>query len=247
MKFDQPLLPGRLLRRYKRFLADVRLASGEVVTCHCPNTGSMMGCAEPGMPVWLSESDNPRRKYRHTWEIVEAAPGTLVGVHTGRTNALAREAVEAGLVAGLAGYTTIRPEVRVPEAPMRADYHLDGHPQEPACYLEVKNVTAAVAGGVALFPDAVSERGTRHLRVLTDLAGHGLRAALLFVAQRGDVREVRPADTIDPAYGLALRAAIAAGVSVTAVRARATPEAIVVERLLPVVCPELGNAQARII
>lgn len=236
MRYAAPLVAGRLQRRYQRFLADVALDDGRRLTCHCPNTGAMLGCAEPGLRVWLSRSDRRGRKYAHTWEQVETAQGVRVGIHTGRTNALVREALDAGAaLPELAGCAAVRAEVSVPGAPMRADFRLDG-PGGP-CFLEVKNVTAAVERGVALFPDAPSRRGVRHLEVLSGLAGEGVRAVLVFCAQRADVTEVRPADRIDPAYGRALRAAIAAGVEVLALGARADDHGIAVDRRLPVVCP----------
>ncbi|KAB7627635.1 DNA/RNA nuclease SfsA [Alkalilimnicola sp. S0819] len=238
MDFPETLREARLIRRYKRFLADVRGEDGELFTAHCPNTGSMLGCTEPGSRVWLSRSDNPKRKYAHTWELVELADGTRVGLHTGRSNALVEEAWREGLLPELAGYRELRREVSVPGMPMRADMRLRGNGLSD-CWLEVKNVTAAVEAGVAIFPDAVSERGTRHLGVLSRLVGRGERAVLVFCVQRDDVGEVRPADAIDPAYGRALRGAIAAGVEVYALGAQVGPRAISLNRRLPVVCPPL--------
>src|SRR5579862_6294734 len=141
MRFDQPLHAARLLRRYKRFLADVEPAAGGRLTVHCPNTGSMLGCADPGMRVWLSRAANPERKYAWTWELVEAPPGVLVGIHTGRANGLVREALEAGQIAELAGYREIQAEVRAGEG-FRLDFLFRGHRRKSDCYLEVKNVTA---------------------------------------------------------------------------------------------------------
>ncbi|MDN3518454.1 DNA/RNA nuclease SfsA [Aquisalimonas lutea] len=237
MELPQPLVAGVLERRYKRFLADVVLGDGERVTCHCPNTGSMMGCQEPGSRVWLSRSGNPGRKYPLTWELVELAGPVLVGIHTGRANALVREALEAGRIPQLAGYPEIRPEVHLPGEGTRIDFLLSGHAAAPDCYVEVKNVTAAVDQGIALFPDAVSARGTRHLEHLRRLVGEGQRAALVFCVQRDDAREVRPADDIDPVYGQALRAAMASGVEVHALGARVGEREIALERTLDVVCP----------
>ena len=225
-----------LIKRYTRFLSDVTLDGGEVVTASCPNTGSMKGLTEPGSPVWLSLSDNPKRKYAYTWELVEVPGGVLVGVNTGRSNALVREAIEAGIIDELAGYHDIRAEVRIGEEGSRADFLLarDGE----HCYLEVKNVTAAVEDGVALFPDAVSTRGTRHLRELIGvLRAPGRRAVLCFCVQRDDVREVRPADAIDPDYGNTLRQALEAGVEVIAYRATLCPRGVALAERIPVVCP----------
>lgn len=232
MRFAAALAEGRLLRRYKRFLADVELAAGGVVTAACPNTGSMLGCCEPGSRVWLSESDSPTRKYRHTWEIVEV-DRVMVGIHTGRPNALVEEAVRDGVIAELAGYRDIRREVPFGEERSRIDLVLEA-PRRKACWVEVKNVTAAVAGGVALFPDAVSERGAKHLRELVRLKRAGLRPVQLYCVQRGDVEEVRPADAIDPEYGRTLREAAAAGVEVLAYRAKVTARAIRLETRIPV-------------
>jgi len=241
MKFAIPLVPGRLLRRYKRFLADIELATGGTITAACPNTGSMLGCCEPGSRVWLSQSDSPTRKYRHTWELVEVKPRergrpVVVGINTGLPNRLVAEAIASGAIDDLAGYATIRREVAFGEERSRVDLLLES-PGREDCYVEVKNVTAAVTDGVALFPDAVSERGARHLRELMRLKERGLRAVQFYCVQRGDVEEVRPADAIDPAYGRTLREALAAGVEVVAWRAKVTPRAIVLDRRIPVACP----------
>lgn len=242
MKFPLPLTEGRLLRRYQRFLSDVELRDGTVVTAHCANTGSMMGCADPGSRVWLSRSDDPKRKLAWTWELVEVCAGDaayLVGIHTGRSNALVREAIEAGRLPELAGFERIRPEVAYGGAAgkrSRIDLLLEAEGR-PRCWVEVKNVTAAVSGGIALFPDAVTERGRKHLGEMAERVAAGERAALVFCVQRGDVMEVRPADAIDPAYGLALRQALAQGVEAYALAADPSPEGILLEYRLPVVCP----------
>jgi len=191
----------------------------------------MMGCREPGCRVWLSRASNPERKLAWTWELVEA-DGTLVGLHTGRSNGLVREAIESGVIAPLAGYGSIRNEVRYGEN-SRIDLLLEAA-DRPPCWVEVKNVTAAVEGGIGYFPDAVTARGAKHLREMSRLVEAGQRAVLCFCVQRGDVMEVRPADHIDPAYGRALRAAMAVGVEVIAWSARVTPEEIVLWRQLPV-------------
>ena len=237
MKFAQQLIEGRLIRRYKRFLADVQLP-GEVVTAACPNTGSMMGCAEPGSRVWLSVHDSPSRKYRHTWEIVEVAGAqpVMVGINTGLPNRLVQEAIAGGAIEELAGYETLRREVAFGEESSRVDIVLESS-QRKSCYVEVKNVTAAASRGIALFPDSVSERGARHLRELMRLKASGLRPVQLYCVQREDVSEVRPADAIDPEYGRTLREALAAGVEVMAYRARVSPDEIRIEQRIPVVCP----------
>lgn len=237
MKFDRPLVEGILKRRYKRFLADVDLAAGGAITAHCPNTGSLMGCADPGSPVWLSRSSKQGRKYPYTWELVQVGEGVAVGVNTGMSNRLVREGLESGVIAELHGYARIRREVRFGAERSRVDFLLEDHGERPRCYLEVKNVTAALNGGVALFPDAVSARGSRHLRELMRVVESGARAALCFCVQRGDVGEVRPADEIDPDYGRALRQAIDSGVEVLAYRARVSPKEIRLEKPIPVRCP----------
>ena len=234
MKFPAQLVAGRLIRRYKRFLADVQLEEG-VVTAACPNTGSMLGCCEPGSRVWLSESDRATRKYRHTWEIVEVGR-VMVGINTGRPNALVAEVIAAGTIPELGGYATVRREVAYGVEGSRVDLLLESAGRAP-CYVEVKNVTAAVTKGVALFPDCVSDRGAKHLRELIRLKAAGLRPVQMYCVQRGDVKEVRPADGIDVEYGRMLREAIAAGVEVMAYRARITPDEIRLEKRIPVVCP----------
>ena len=229
MRFDPPLTEARLLRRYKRFLADVE-RDGERFTVHCPNTGAMLGCDTPGSPVWLSHSDRAGRKYPWTWEQVTVAGGVQVGIHSARANALVGEALEASAIDALAGYARIRPEVRYGEEKSRADFALQSHPSRPDAYLEVKNVTAVAEPGTAIFPDAVSARGARHLRELKGQVEAGRRGVLLFCVQRADVFRVRPADHIDPVYGRTLREAMAAGVEVLAWVARVTPETVSLER-----------------
>jgi sugar fermentation stimulation protein A len=234
LRFAQPLIEGRLLRRYNRFLADVALPGGDTVTAHCPNTGSMRGCAEPGSRVWLSDSGNAARKYPLTWEMVEA-DGAMVGLNTSLSNRLVREGIETGVIAELQGYGAIRQEVRFGAENSRVDLLLEG--DGPACWVEVKNVTLA-EDGIALFPDAVTARGAKHLRELAAMAEAGHRAVLCFCVQRGDVEEVRPADLIDPVYGRTLREALARGMEAIAYRAEVSPGGVALRQRLPVVCPD---------
>lgn len=236
MEFPAPLVPGRLIQRYKRFLADVALDEGGTITAHCPNTGSMLGCADPGSRVWLAHAPSPTRKYAYTWELTELADGTRVGINTHRSNALVQEAIDHGRIATLMGYDTIRPEAKYGQESSRIDFLLQGS-GKPDCYLEVKNVTAAVTDGIALFPDTVSERGTKHLREMMAMVALGHRAVLVYCVQRGDAREVRPADRFDPVYGRTLREAIAAGVEAIAWRAVVTPQGVELRTEIPVVCP----------
>lgn len=230
MRFGAPLLRGRLVRRYKRFLADIDLESGERITAHTPNTGSMLTCCEPGALSYVSRADSPARKLAYTWELV-ASGDALVGIHTHRANALAREAIESGVIAELADYGHIRREVRYGQG-SRVDLLLTGE-DRPPCYVEVKNVTLG-RGGVASFPDAVSARGTKHLGDLAAEVARGHAAAMLYVVQREDCTVFTPADDIDPLYGRTLREVAAAGVQVLAYRARVTPEAIDLVDPLPV-------------
>src|SRR5690554_3321496 len=146
MVFSDNLIEGRLIKRYKRFLADVQLPDGEIVTAHCPNTGSMLGCQPENARVWLSPANNPARKLRYTWELVETEPGVLACVNTGRPNAQARAAIEQGRIPSLAGYTVIKPEVRYGSEKSRIDLHLSGHPDAPDAWVEVKNVTLCENG-----------------------------------------------------------------------------------------------------
>ncbi|RLB45134.1 MAG: DNA/RNA nuclease SfsA [Deltaproteobacteria bacterium] len=225
-------LEGRLVRRYKRFLADVEFPGGEIVTVHCPNPGRMLGTDTPGARVRCSTSDNPKRKLAHTLEMIRVGR-IWVGLHTLRANQLVASGLAAGAIGGLDGYTGLRNEVRVGEG-SRLDFKLEGHPRDSrdAC-VEVKSVTMA-EGRRGLFPDAVTERGRKHLEVLSRLAGEGNRAALLFVVQRGDCESVSPADAIDPAYGEVLRRVATEGVELLAVRARVTASRIRLEGMLPV-------------
>jgi len=223
---------GRLLRRYKRFLADVETADGEKLTVHCPDPGSMRGCLREGAAVRCSRSASPKRKLAHTLEMIRVGR-CWVGVNTGRANDAVALALAAGAVPELAGYRRSEREVRTGER-SRLDFRLVDHPRDPRpAWLEVKSVTLA-EGDVGLFPDSPTERGRRHLDELTRLRREGARAALLFLVQRADCRSVSPADAIDPAYGDALRAADAAGVELFALGARVTARAIRVERRLPV-------------
>ncbi len=230
-----PLVEGRLLGRRQRFFADVDLG-GETVVAHCPNTGSMLGCKGPGSRVWLSCADNEKRKLAWTWEIVEALPGVPVGIHTGRSNRLVEEALANRLLPEMAEFTALRREVKYGREGSRIDLLLEWADGRLG-YVEVKNVTAAVDAGIALFPDAVSERGTKHLRELAAMVADGHRAAVVFCAQRTDVQEVRPADAIDPEYGRTLRKALAAGVEAYALAAEVSPQEIRLVRQVPVICP----------
>lgn len=221
------------MQRYKRFLADVRLADGSVITAHTPNTGSMLGCAEPGSRVWLRAVDNPTRKYPYAWEMVENSAGIMIGINTGLVNRLVAEAITGGVIPALQGYDSLRQEVRYGSENSRIDLLLEAAGR-PRCYVEIKNVTAVGADGTAFFPDAVTARGSKHLRELMQVVAEGGRGVLLFCVQRSDAHAVRPADEIDVRYGQTLREAMAAGVEALACRATVTPRAVVLDTMLPV-------------
>ncbi len=225
-----PLIAGTLQKRYKRFLADIQLSDGSVVTAHCPNSGSMLGCNIPGSPVLVSQSTNPNRKLAYTWELV-ASTGGWIGLNTMYPNKLAYEAIQQEIIPELAGYSSIRTEVPYGHERSRIDLLLEEGSKR--CYVEVKNVTL-VEQGQALFPDAVTVRGQKHLRELMEMVKEGYRAALLFTVQHHDATEVRPADRIDPVYGSLLRQAATHGVELLAYQAFVSPEEIRLTKRLPV-------------
>jgi len=234
MKFNTPLIEGTLVKRYKRFLADVELYDGTTITAHTPNTGSMKGCCTPGSRVWLRDSGNPKRKYPLSWELIETKPGVIVGINTLLPNKLVNEAIKQGVINELQGYSKIRPEVRYGNENSRIDLLLEDG-SKPKCFVEIKNVTL-VEDAVGLFPDAISERGTKHLRELTTVVKQGNRGIIFYCLQRNDAWEIRPADMIDPVYGKTLREAISQGVEALAYRAHVTTEEIYLCEPLPVVC-----------
>jgi sugar fermentation stimulation protein A len=210
MRWPHPLIPGRLIRRYKRFLADVALDAGGDVTVHCPNPGRMLGLDAPGSRVWLSQGSNPLRKLPLTLELVEA-DGGLVGINTMHPNRLVEEAVRAGRIEELAGYREIRREVAY-DGGSRIDLLLR-EPGRPDCYVEVKNVHLRRAA-LAEFPDCVTARGARHLAAMRRQVGAGARAVLVYVVQRADCAAFAVAEDIDPVYAGAFRSALAGGVEV---------------------------------
>ncbi len=207
MKFDAELIPGTLVQRYKRFLADIRLENGEVVTAHCPNSGSMMGCNLPGSPVRISRASNPKRKLAYTWELIHVGT-TWVGINTLRTNRIVEEALKENRIAELNDAQYLRREVPIGNR-SRADFLL--RKDEKFIYIEVKNVTL-VEDGIAYFPDAVTERGRKHLYELIQVVEQGHRGVIFFMIHREDATLFRPADHIDAKYGEALREAVEKGV-----------------------------------
>ena len=226
MKFPKPLIEGTLVKRYKRFLADVRLKNGRVVVAHCANSGSMLSVDDPGAAVWLSEATNPERKLRYTWEMIRIGK-TLVGINTQHPNRLVEEAIRNGTIEELSGYATLRREVRYGKD-SRIDLLLED-PKRPPCYVEVKNVTMKrdrSPKAPAEFPDAVTARGAKHLAELARVADKGQRAVMVFLVQRDDAKSFAPAADIDPAYARALAAATARGVEVLCYGCRLTPREI---------------------
>jgi sugar fermentation stimulation protein A len=205
------LIPGKLIKRYKRFLADVALDTGDLVTAHCPNTGTMKACSEPGRKVYLSFHDNPKRKYKYTWEIIEMA-SSLVGVNTLIPNRLVYHSIKAGRVKTFAGYDEVKSEVKVGEK-HRLDLMLSKQDGSDRCYIEIKNCSL-VEDGIACFPDAVTIRGRNHLIELQRLATSGFRAVMFILVNRMDAKIFKPADHIDPAYGKELRKAHQNGVEI---------------------------------
>lgn len=244
MKNTPPLLAGTFVKRYKRFFTDVRTADGELLTLHCPNTGSMKNCQVEGSDCWYSLSDNPKRKLPGTLEIVTTSHGQLAGVNTSRPNRLVYEVIEAGLVPELAGYQRIRTEVRYGEEKSRIDLLLEDNALG-LCYVEVKNVTLDMGQGLAMFPDAVTSRGSKHLRELMAMVAAGHRAVLFFCVQLTGAECLEVAADIDPVYAQTLSQAVAAGVEVIAWRAAFRADEIVLEK--PISClqdlpgPELAD------
>jgi sugar fermentation stimulation protein A len=235
MDFARPLRRGRLLCRYKRFLADVMLDDGREVTAHCPNPGAMLGLAEPGLAVWLEPADAPGRKLAFGWRLVELPGGHWAGIDTGVPNRVVGEALRAGRVPALAGYATFRPEVRYGRA-SRVDFLATG-PGLPDAYVEVKNVHLRRAGDWAEFPDCVTARGARHLDELAAMVTAGHRAIMLYVVQRSDCARMRLAADIDPAYARAFAAASAAGVEAIAHATAISPAGVALAGPLPFVPP----------
>ena len=231
MLFPDPLIRGRLLRRYKRFLSDIELDNGEIVVAHCANPGSMTGLKDTGAPVWLSPSRNPKRKLKYSWELIQV-DGHMVGINTAWPNRIVEEAVTAQMVPELAGYPSLRREVPYGRN-SRIDLLLEAA-DRPPCYLEVKNVHLRRTAGLAEFPDSVTKRGAKHLRELSEMADRGARAVMFFLVQRGDCTSFQVAADIDPDYDRALHAALDHGVEVLCYSCRVGEEAIELDRPLPV-------------
>lgn len=233
MQFDPVLEEGRLLKRYKRFFADIECADGSLVTAHCANTGSMKNCMAEGARVWFSRNNDPKRKLKATWELVETLHGRLACINTGRANRLVEEALAAGVITELAGFNKLRREVKYGEENSRADFCLQF--DEQSVFVEVKSVTLGFTDSdTAAFPDAVTTRGTKHLRELTALAASGQRAVLIYCVNLSEISAVRAAKEIDPEYAMALTEAKFAGVEVLAYGTTISPSAITVTHRLAI-------------
>ncbi|KAA9007099.1 DNA/RNA nuclease SfsA [Histidinibacterium aquaticum] len=230
MRFSTPLVPGRLVRRYMRFLADVELESGEVVKAHCPNPGAMTGLKDPGLRVWLERNDDPKKKLDWGWRLCELPDGHWAGIDTAVPNRVVGEALAARAVPELGEYDAVRPEVRYGTR-SRVDYLLEGAGRT---YVEVKNVHLRREGDWAEFPDSVTARGTRHLKDLADMVAQGHRAVMLYLVQRTDCARFRLAPDIDPAYAAAFDAARAAGVEMLCYGTRIDVEGVSFGEALPV-------------
>jgi len=229
MKFSPPLIQGRLIKRYKRFLADITLDSGELITAHCPNTGSMLSCSTAGSKVCLSISDNPQRKYPHTLEMIHNGR-TWIGVNTGRTNKLVAEAIAENRIPEFRDATSIRAEVVVTKG-TRLDLKVET--AMATTYIEIKNCSLA-ENDIAMFPDAITTRGTKHLNELMALKESGKGACIFFLVQREDASSFSPAAHIDPQYSATLQQAARSGVQVLAYQAAVSPDEIIVARPLPI-------------
>ena len=230
MNYENELIPGKILKRYKRFLADIELESGEVITAHTANTGSMKTCWEPGWSVLLSFHDNPKRKLKYSLELTNNG-STWICVNTSLPNKIAMEGIQNGIVKELSGYSDIKAEAKVGKS--RIDILLSNQGEDP-CYVEVKNVTLINEAGGAIFPDSVTTRGQKHLEELMELKAQGIRAAMLYVVNREDVDSFAPASEIDPRYAQLLKEAKEKGVEILAYQCKLSPEKIELHRPLPV-------------
>ncbi|MBE0412040.1 DNA/RNA nuclease SfsA [Yoonia sp.] len=229
MEFATPLVPARLIRRYKRFLADIRLENGHEVTAHCANPGSMMGLAEPGAKIWVEPNADPKKKLKFGWRLVDHENGHFTGVDTSIPNKVVKTALLAHQIPGLPNYDMVRPEVRY-GASSRVDFLLSG--EGPDTYVEVKSATLSRRSGLAEFPDSVTARGAKHLDALAQMARTGHRAVMIYLVQRTDCTAMTLAADLDPAYATGFARAQNAGVQVLALRCHITPKAIIPDRAI---------------
>lgn len=231
MRLPTPLLRGRLVKRYKRFLADIALDDGREITAHCANPGSMLGVAVEGAPAWVSEHSDAKRKLPFSWQLTQI-DGVLIPINTSNPNRIVEEALADGVIAELAGYAQTRREVKYGEK-SRIDFLLED-PRKGACYVEVKNVHLSRTPGLAEFPDSVTARGAKHLRALAAVKEAGARAVMAFVVQRSDCRRFRPAPDLDPAYAQALNDAVAAGVELLCYDCEVSTAEVVLRRAVEI-------------
>lgn len=231
MQWPGPVIEVKLIKRYKRFLADFLLSDGTKVTGHCANTGSMKTCMADHAPCWITFHDDPKRKLKYSWQAIRLDDG-WVGINTSLANHLVREAIESGVLQEFSAYTSIKPEQKYGEN-SRIDLLLKGD-ELPDCYVEVKNVTLLMSEGVVGFPDAVTQRGTKHLGEMEHLVRSGKRAILCYCVQRTSAARVMPAEDYDPTYAAALRSAVASGVEVVALRAEMSKEGVYLKDRLPI-------------
>jgi sugar fermentation stimulation protein A len=230
MQFSSPLIQGTLIKRYKRFLADVQLADGSTVIAHCPNTGAMTGCAEPGWKVWLSPSNNPKRKLLYTWEVVLTEQGHWIGINTHKANVLVKEAIQQNKISELVGYKNVKAEVKFGEENSRIDFLLSDS-EKADCYVEVKSVTL-LNDNKGYFPDAKTLRGQKHLRELSIIASQGKRAVLFFCVQHSGIQSVQVAQHIDPDYAKELKQAMLSGVQILCYDCKINSEKIYINQSL---------------
>ena len=233
MQYSPALQSAKLIKRYKRFLTDIELTTGEQITIHCPNTGAMTGCAEPGVTIYYSTSDNKKRKYPHTFELSSNKLNQNIGVNTGKANHIVKEAIENGIIKELTNYKELRTEVKYGNENSRIDILLsDGdssiHERKADCYIEIKSTTLLLDAeqGLGAFPDAVTSRGQKHLRELIEMKQDGHRAVLIFLVQHTGIKKVTVAQHIDPQYAKQLKKAVNAGVEILVVHTHITPQEI---------------------
>ena len=233
MRFQAPLIPGRLIRRYKRFLADIMLDDGREITAHCANPGAMLGLKDPGIKVWVEPNDDPKKKLKFAWRLAELAPGVMAGIDTSAPNKIVKEALLAQAIPELAGYDSIKPEQKY-STNSRIDFLLS-HPRRRDTYVEVKNVHLHRQGDWAEFPDCVTERGTKHLHDLSEMARMGHRAVMLYVVQHTACQRFKLADDLDPTYAAAFQTARTAGVETLCYTTQISPTEITLGHAIPVV------------
>ena len=227
MKFNAQLIKGTLIKRYKRFLADIKLENGEIITAHCTNSGTMKSCLEEGADVYLSPAKDPNRKTKFTWEMIKIN-GNWVGINTMNPNKFAFEEISSGSIKCLTGYTSVKREVKYKDS----RFDIMAEKEGETCFIEVKNVTLN-EDGIAKFPDAVTTRGKKHLTTLMDVKQNGMRAVMLYIIQRLDVSHFEPASDIDPAYAAKLVEAYRKGVEIIPLQVKVSPEEIVIHKILP--------------